>query len=230
MKLFVTASYSFLAVILLLLVSLSSNAQEAKEVFSLKPALGINAAQIHGDSYNGFNKAGVFAGTAVNARLSKKASLDIGFYFSQKGSRHNQNPEKGDYTFYYVNLNYLDLPLSLQYFLNKDYYITAGPGIAYLINYREYNQLGDWTNVYPFEKFEYSANFGLGKKFKEKFFVEVRTSNSFLPVRSYGVIANLVYYPNAIARMFNRGLYNNVLTFMFSYKIGLKTKQHVAEQ
>lgn len=197
---------------------------ENNGVFALKPTIGINACQIHGDSYSGYDKAGLFGGIAVNARLTKKTSIEAGFYFSQKGARHNQNPEKNDYSFYRVNLNYIDLPLSLKYYLNKDYFITLGPSVAYLADYREETELGDWTGVYPFEKFEYGVNFGIGKKIKEKFFVEVRTSNSFAPIRSYGVIANQVFYPNAVARFFNKGLYNNVLTFFLSYKLDLKKR------
>jgi hypothetical protein len=186
--------------------------------------LGLNACQIHGDSYSGYHKAGIFGGLAVNAKLGEKSSLEMGFYFSQKGSRHNQNPEKGDFSFYFVNLNYIDLPLSYRRYLNKDYFFTAGPSVAYLISYREETERGDWTGVYPFENFEYGVNVGLGKKIKERFFVEIRSSNSIAPIRSYGVIANLVFYPNAVARAFNRGLYNNILTFFVSYKLDLKKK------
>lgn len=215
--------------IFFVLILFSGNAQDPG-VFSLKPAFGINACQIHGDSYSGFDKAGIFFGTAVNARLSARSSIDVGFYFSQKGARHNQNPEKGDYTFYYVNLNYIDIPVLYKYYLNKDYFITLGPSLAYLAGYREETERGDWTGVYPFENFEYGVNAGLGKKIKEKFFVEVRSSNSIVPIRSYGVIANQVFYPNAVARFFNKGLYNNILTVFVSYKFNLKKQNREPEQ
>ncbi|MBK9283299.1 MAG: PorT family protein [Sphingobacteriaceae bacterium] len=206
-------------------------AQDQKEnVFSLRPAIGLNGAQIHGDSYNGFNKAGVFGGLSVNARLSKRLSIDQGFYFSQKGSRHNPNPEKNDYSFYFVNLNYLDLPLSLNLQLNKDFYLCGGPSFAYLISYYEETERGDWTGVYPFENYELGLNIALGKLIKKKFFVEVRSSNSITPIRSYGVIANAVFYPNAVAAFFNKGLYNNVLTFMIGYKLDLKKKNREPEE
>ncbi len=197
--------------------------QQIKEnIFTLKPALGINASQIHGDSYNGFNKLGLFAGIAVNAYLNTKSSFEIGFYFSQKGARHIPNPVKGDFNFYFLNLNYIDLPISFRYNLNKDYFITLGPSVAYLINYYEEINYANYTNSYPFNSFEYGVNFGLGKKIKDKFFVELRTSNSFLPIRDYGAIASHVYYSNIIAQTFNKGFYNNILTLFLSYKINLK--------
>jgi hypothetical protein len=199
-------------------------------VFSLKPSAGLNACQVHGDSYSGFNKAGVFAGFAVNARLTKRASLEMGFYYSQKGARHKQNPEKGDYSYYFVNLNYVDVPLTFHYFLNKDYFFTAGPSLALLISYKEIVNGSDYSGVYPFSLTEVGINVGLGKKIKEKFYVEVRSSNSISPIRSYGVLATKVFYPNPIAQAFNKGLYNNIITFILSYKFNIKKKKSEQDQ
>ncbi len=190
----------------------------------MKPSLGLNACQIHGDNYSGYDKPGIFAGMAVNAFVNPKISVELGFYFSQKGARHNQNPDKGDYSFYRVNLNYIDMPLLFRYHLNPVYFITAGPSLSYLIDYKEENERGDWTGVYPFNKFECGLNIGLGRKIKEKFSVEVRSSNSVTPIRNYGILANQVYYPNAVARFFNKGLYNNILTVIVSYKLNFKKK------
>ncbi|MDX2173651.1 MAG: porin family protein [Bacteroidota bacterium] len=194
------------------------------EVFTLRPSLGFNGCQIHGDNYSGYDKFGVFGGISVNAKLNTKASLELGFYFSQKGSRHNQNPVKGDYSFYRVNLNYIDLPLMFKYQVNSIYFLSAGPSVAYLVNYQEDNEVGNWNGVYPFEKFEYGINVGLGRKIKDNFFVEVRSSNSISAIRPYGVLATQVFYPNAVARFFNAGLYNNILTLVVSYKINTKKK------
>lgn len=215
--------------ILLLLFCLSAASQNTNPVFTLKPAVGINGCQIHGDSYSGFNKAGIFGGVAVNAYLSPRLSIDLGFYFSQKGARHNSNPDKGDFSYYFVNLNYLDLPLSLKYYLNKDYFVTAGPSVAYLMGYKEIKDYINYTGMYPFTNFEYGVNVGLGKKIKDKIFVEVRSSNSFAPIRSYGVAATQVFYPNALARAFNKGLYNNILTAFISYKLDFKRKNRAEE-
>lgn len=199
-------------------------AQNNPEVFTLKPSLGISGCQIHGDSYSGYDKFGVFGGLGINARLSEKMSVELGFYFSQKGARHNQNPDKGDFSFYRVNLNYIDLPVLFRYHVNSAYFITGGPSIAYLIDYSEENQLSVITGMYKFNKYEVGVNVGLGRKIKESFFVEVRSSNSITPIRDYGILATQIYYPNAIARFFNKGLYNNIITLIVSYKINFKKK------
>jgi hypothetical protein len=201
------------------------NAQENSNVFTLKPSLGLNGCQIHGDSYSGYDKLGLFIGTSVNARLNGKTSFEIGFYFSQKGARHNQNPKNNDYTYYRVNLNYIDLPLSLRFHVNPKYFITLGPSFAYLISYTEATQLGDWTGQWPFNKSEIGLNIGLGRIIKDRFSVEIRSSNSIVPVRDYGRIANLVFYPNPVARFFNKGLYNNILTLMITYQLNFRNSR-----
>lgn len=200
-----------------------------KQIFTLKPSLGFNGCQIHGDSYSGFNKAGIFGGVAINAYLNKRTSLELGFYFSQKGARHNPNPDKGDYSYYFVNLNYIELPLLFRFHLNKDYFVTAGPSMAYLASYYENINYINYTGVYDFNPFEYGVNVGLGKKIKEKFSVEVRSSNSFTTIRGYGATATNVFYPNPIARAFNKGFYNNILTLLLTYKIDLKRKTRAEE-
>jgi len=185
--------------------------------------LGVSGCQINGDNYGGYNKFGLFGGLAVNIRLKEKMSLDLGFYFTQKGSRHNSNPEKGDLTFYHVKLNYIEVPLLFRYELNTTYFATLGPSAAYMAGSKEYNQYGEVTDR-PFNKFEAAVHVGLGRKIKEKFFFEVRLSNSFLPIRNYGLFQGAVYYPNQAAKIFKPGLYNNVLTFIVSFRIDNKKK------
>lgn len=211
--------------ILALFISHSLSSQTTQSnIFTLKPALGFNGCQIHGDNYSGYDKFGVLAGVAVNAALNEKMSLELGFYFSQKGSRHNQNPDKGDYSYYRVNLNYIDLPLSFRYMPNSKYFITLSPSFAYLINYYENINYTNYTGTYTFKKYEVGLNAGFGIQLKNNFSVELRSSNSVTPIRPYGINATGIYYPNAIARFFNKGLYNNILSVIISYQLDLKKK------
>lgn len=193
-------------------------------VFSFKPVVGINACQIHGDNASGYNKFGVNGGILVNSRLNKKASIDLGIVFTQKGARKNQNVKNNDYTFFRVNLNYIEIPLLLNYKVNPNYFITLGPSLAYLINYTEDTEAGNWNGVYPFEKFEYGVNIGLGRKIKDNFLIEIRSGNSIVPIRNYGLAATGIFYPNAVARFFNKGLYNNILSAYIIYQIKPKKK------
>jgi hypothetical protein len=193
------------------------------QVFSLEPALGLNACQIHGDNYTGYNKVGLFAGTCVNARINDRTSFQLGFYFSQKGARHNPNYKTGNLGFYRLNLNYIDLPLSIKFFLNAKYYATAGPSIAYLISHHENINYSNVTGNNAFEPYEIGLNFGMGTQFKSKFNIEVRCSNSISAVYRWP-FPSTVYYTNPIARFFNKGFYNNILTLFVSYKLDRKSR------
>ncbi len=182
--------------------------------------------QIHGDNASGYHKLGLFAGTAINARLNDRFSLELGFYFSQKGSR--RNPTKDDPTYFRIHLNYLDMPLSLRIAANQKYFITLGPSIAYLISSSVNYNYADYSDRNKFNSYEVGLNIGLGRKVSSKLDVEVRCSNSITPVLSYGV-ASTVFYPNPVARFFNKGLYSNMLTVLLSYKLDLKKKTIASE-
>lgn len=210
-----------LLICILFFLSYASKSQDNVSVFSLKPSLGLNGCQVHGDSYSGYKKLGIFAGIAVNAKINDRLSFELGFYFSQKGAR--KNPTKYDPNYYRLNLNYIDLPLSLRYMLNKRYFITLGPSIAYLVSHSEDINYSNFSGMYNYKKYEVGVNIGLGRTVVKNLSVEVRCSNSITAIREYGIASN-VYYSNPVARFFNKGFYNNILTLMLSYKLG-KTKE-----
>jgi len=193
--------------------------------FTLKPSVGITACQVHGDAYSGYNKLGVLAGLYVNAALKEKTSLEFGIIFIQKGARKNQNPAKSDYRYYYLNLNYVEVPLIVRWQTNK-FFLTLGGSFAYLINYYENSDTGPILNN-PFYSTEYSLNTGVGMMMTPKIGVEIRFNNSVAPIR-----ANLVkypYYPNALARYFNNGSYSNIIQIAFTYKITSKKDRQPSE-
>lgn len=213
-------SKSFL--ILILICPLLIYAQGNQNIFSLKPSLGINGCQIHGDSYSGYDKAGLFLGIAVNTKIKEKIFGELGFYFSQKGARRNEVPKNNDYRSYNVTLNYIDLPLSVYYKVNQLYAIMAGPSVAYLVGSTEFINKLNMSEFSNFNKFELGINIGLTRKIKNNWFVELRCSNSITPIRNYGIAATGIFYPNPVARFFNKGLYNNILTMFVTYVIDTK--------
>lgn len=162
-------------------------------------------------------------GLVVNARLTQKISLDLGFTFTQKGARHNAKPDKGDLNYYRVHLNYIEVPLLFRYKLNATYFASIGPSVSYLISSSEENQFGMVTDR-PFNKFDVGGSISLGRKLGEKLLIEVRIYNSLLPIRNYGLFQGQVYYPNPATNIFKPGLYNHVLTFMMAYQLNFKKK------
>ena len=194
--------------------------QEGSKVYSLKPALGFNACQIDGDTYGGYDKLGVLVGTAVNAKLNQKWSLELGFYFSQKGSKHNADINNGDYHSLKINLNYVDMPFSVLFRFYKKFFVTAGTSVAYLIGFKEYQDGTNYTSVYDFNKFEWGANAGIGYNITNELSLELRNLNSIMPIRTYRGNTTNFYYQYPATRFFQKGMFNNVLSLFLSYKLG----------
>ena len=201
----------------LLLIPFALFAQEKNSAFNLLLSLGVTPAQVHGDAYSGFNKIGIMGGVGIERKFSEKVSASLSFLFIQKGARKNQNVEKFDYNAYYLNMNYLEVPILITY-TQKKFIFDIGLSAGYLINYYEADQINNYTGMYPFRKYEFSFKAGLGYNISPKFFVNFRTSNSFITTRP-NYIKQAIYYNNIIARTFNKGYYNNILEFALSYRI-----------
>ena len=197
--------------------------QEQKNgAFNLLINAGVSPAQVHGDAYSGYHKIGVIGGVGVESVFSEKVKMSLSFLFIQKGAQKNQNPQKNDFTSYYLNLNYVEVPILLTYTSNKKYIFDIGVSAGYLINYYESTEFGNMTGNYPFQKYEYSVKIGLGYNINPKWFVNFRSSNSFITIRP-NYTKQAIYYNNLLARLFNKGYYNNILEFTLGYRI--KTKK-----
>ncbi len=98
--------------------SLTAYSQQ-KNAFNLFFVAGVSPSQVHGDSYSGFRKVGAIGGIGVESVFSEKASMSLSFQFIQKGAKKNPVPTKGDLSAYYLNMNYLEVPLLVTYTQKK---------------------------------------------------------------------------------------------------------------
>ncbi|MBI3518781.1 MAG: PorT family protein [Bacteroidetes bacterium] len=210
-------------IFIFLLIPFSFIGQEKKNVFNLLLTAGVSPSQVHGDAYSGFHKLGAMGGIGVESVFSESTSMNLSFLFIQKGAQKNQNLTKNDLTYYYLNLNYLEVPLLVTY-TQKKFLFDIGVSAAYLINYYEASEAGNLTGLYPFQKFDYSVKIGLGYNITPKWFVNFRSSNSFITTRP-NRIKQAIYYNNIIARTFNKGYYNNILEFTLGYRIKTNNKK-----
>jgi len=201
----------------LLLLPIVFFGQEKKNAFNLFLTAGVSPSQVHGDSYSGFHKLGFTGGVGVESVFSEKVSANLSFIFIQKGAQKNQNLEKNDLTAYFLNLNYIEVPILVTY-TQKKFLFDVGVSAAYLINYYEADQNMDYTGVFPFQKYDFSVKVGLGYNINQKWFVNFRSSNSFITTRPNRT-KQAIYYNNIIARTFNKGYYNNILEFTLGYRI-----------
>lgn len=185
--------------------------------------IGLTGCQVHGDNYSGYNKLGWTTGAFLHYKWYQNVIPQIGIIYIQKGARHN--PDSVNLSQYLLRLHFIEIPTNLKFlFLKKKLFFTIGHSIGYLFAaYEEENYL-NITHFVHNEKFEFSINTGLGYQFNDKINIELRANNGYTPFRYYGLPSN-IYYNNPIARIFNKGLYNNILELIITYHIYGKTSE-----
>lgn len=202
---------------LILFIPVYCLAQEKPHTFGLLITAGVTPSQVHGDAYSGFHKLGAMVGPGIETSFSSRWSANLSFLFIQKGARKNQDTERNDLTYYYLNMNYLEVPLQVMYRQRK-FLFDAGVSAGYLMSYYEGSEAGNLTGMYPFQKFEYSVKIGLGYAITPHWAINLRSSNSFITTRPNRT-KQAIYFNNIIARTFNKGYYNNILEFALTYRL-----------
>jgi Outer membrane protein beta-barrel domain len=178
---------------------------------------GITASQVSGDALGGFDKAGVIFGAGVETPIAKNFDLSFEISYVQKGSRKPSKLDQGDPSQYLLRLNYLEVPLTVSYHINKKVDVSLGASAGYLVSSLEENETGELILQLPFNTLDISATAGVSYRFDEHFKATLRGIQSVLPVREFGGKAN---------PFINGGQYNSVMVLMFSYHFkSLKNEQ-----
>ena len=77
------------------------------------PVAGINASQVQGDDYTGFNKLGLSGGAFIDIRNPENYwGVRLEMHYAEKGSRRGGDPEVGTTTIE-LRMNYIDIPILL---------------------------------------------------------------------------------------------------------------------
>lgn len=171
---------------------------------------GFVASQVDGDFWAGYNKPGVELGGFVSRKFSDRFSGLMEIKLIQKGSRKVPNYDRGDYTYYKLSLNYIEVPVIFQYHFKKRFIAEAGTGMAYLFLSLEDKDAVGWDSPYPaFNKFELPYFLGIHYKLSDKLTANFRYSYSVTPIRNHP--GNQTYY-------FNKGQYNNLISAVLYYR------------
>lgn len=173
---------------------------------------GINTSQITGDEAAGFYKFSLVAGAFANFKFNEKLKFQYELIYQQKGSNNPARPDKGINSSYKIRLNYIEIPLLMQYDLGR-FEIEAGPGIGYLIKSREWDQNGErstQSSAYDWRKFELGALLGLNYEIKE--------DHLFVNFRSHHSITSIVSNANNIPGTQWNGAWNIVLALTLNYQ------------
>ena len=177
--------------------------------------LGLSTSQVGGDDLGGFNKAGVLAGFFANKSISELLSFQMEMTYIQKGSN---NPDMNDYKSKNVGkpdiyLDYIEVPILLQYQQNTTLKIEGGIQFANLINGYYNDSYGEITNsgTTPFIKKDIGILLGMDYKFSGNLSLNTRISNSIFPIGEED------YNHPATYNSTRKGKYNSVLSFALHY-------------
>ncbi|MBN1117078.1 MAG: PorT family protein [Bacteroidales bacterium] len=167
---------------------------------------GINACQIDGDNWSGFNKLGLNFGAFVNTKFNDEWGGQLEIKYSGKGSSSGPFSTEPQL----VSLRYIDIPILATYEIKKDLKIQGGISINYLFSGMYY--AGEWFDDwdYPPTKYETAITCGVNYRYFESFDFNLRYSYSIMPVRT-------AYSTSSWGE---GAWFNNYLTFALYFEIG----------
>lgn len=173
-------------------------------------AAGLVGSQVAGDTYSGFHKPGAYAGIWVRLAVSERSSIQTELSYFQKGSRHNPDEKKQDYTFYLMRLGYIEMPFLYQFHMKNKVILEVGPSFSFLLH--SYEELDYEEITYgDFCLFNPSFMAGIGYPITEKLSVNFRMNSSLISIRKDEV-------SGAVYRLFDHGQYNDCILFFLGYK------------
>ena len=191
-------------VLLILLFTNKMTAQEFKGGF----IGGLSASQLSGDMLGGFNKAGLIIGGFTSHSFSEKISGKLEIVYIQKGSR---NPKISNGIHQY-SLDYIEIPLILQYKIQPKIYIETGIQVGILVKQKEEDMYGEVDMLRDFNKTDINLCIGLNYELNETWSLISRLSNTFIltPVREHA---------SNTTNGRNKGQSNTVLSFALEYTL-----------
>lgn len=106
---------------------------------------GINAAQVQGDDYTGFNKLGLSGGAFIDIRNPENYwGVRLEMHYAEKGSRRGGDPELGTTTVE-LRMNYIEIPLLFDINLGE-YQLGFGPYMGRMIKAEKWQRVSDTSS------------------------------------------------------------------------------------
>jgi opacity protein-like surface antigen len=168
---------------------------------------GFSASQISGDGLAGFDKGGARLGAYISYPLkNKRINFEVGMQYLQKGSKQPSG-ERG-ISNYNINLQYLEVPFTVNYSLKSGLLLETGIGAGILVNYTEENANGTLLGESP-NTLALDFLCGIQYQLFEQLKINVRYGNSITPIRKESVENSLE----------NKDWYSSLVTFALMYKI-----------
>lgn len=160
--------------------------------FKATGIVGVNMAQIDGDSLFGFNKMGMTAGARLSYANDKIWDVSLEMLFSQRGAS-DRFPNRGKR----IHTQYLEIPVVVSirdwYMEDDKYYrVRADLGLTYGVLF---NPTTDIFDVTRFNTHDFSWLAGAGVQFNKRWGISLRYTSSLNNLyKSEGSPINLQSY------------------------------------
>ena len=214
-------------ILLIIIVVLITSAKSYAQRIMGAVIAGVNATQVDGDEVFGYHKFGLNAGLAAIVPFDDHWAISIENIYSQKGAHQRSvylDSLDGSYD---LKLNYLDVPVLLQY-TDKDI-ATFGAGMSWgrLVGITEQRNGYPLTGTTLQSGIYQSSDFNilLDVKFRiiDRLRFNVRYAYSIRPIATREVIDSKTGKPN-IRDQYN-GMFTFRLYYVFNEKISRETRR-----
>ena len=163
-------------------VIVAAEAQENTQAVSFGVKAGLNLANLHSkfmdETESADFKAGLHAGVFARFSIAQAIAFQPELIFSMEGAKESEDDEDTK-----LNLDYIQLPLMLQFGSASGFYAEVGPGLGYLISAKAKTEiLGEEIEEDikdDMEKLNITGNVGVGYAMQNGFGVGVRYSHGF---------------------------------------------------
>ena len=193
---------------------------DENKVFDGGLIFGASITQVDGDTYSGYHKIGIHTGGTVYVHLSKIFGVSMDLLYSQKGSRGGNIKESysvGTYIDkYYLNLNYIEVPVMLH--LKRFEFLDFEAGLSYarLVSSKEWAEADVPVVIDPvlnsFKSTDLESVIGVSARLSKHWYGNVRAQYSLMPFRTWDRVP-LRYM------QYDVGQFNNVMVFRMIYMI-----------
>ncbi len=184
----------------------------AQSDFSAGLLAGFAATQVNGDAISGFHKIGLNGGAYVQFGLGEKLDGRIEIAYIGKGSRRLVNQDSADRRRWGYTLDYLEVPLLINYSLHK-VCLQGGLYGSVLLSGSYFEDGADFPIPNPqMRPFDIGLVAGASYDLTERFFLSGRLTTSAISIRPPPDPGNQTY-------AFDGGMSNIVIQFMLGLRI-----------
>ena len=215
--------------LLLMMVTLISVTTAMSQEFFGGLVFGGTTSQVSGDNRSGYHKIGMAAGGYVGLKLSDDIDIQMELKYIQKGSLSNDVENRPATDPFRIKLDYVDLPVILNYNLNKVNIndvnlswlkIELGLSLDVLVNACQEIQGVPIIASNPWNRLVLNAIFGVKVSISDNFDIGIRTIDALTSICKSSEMPYNNGNVNYTRRLLgNYGMFNDVLQLALFWKI-----------